>query len=42
VLSLNDPTPASIAAVEDAFSRLQGLDERIHLHVLSAEAVADI
>ena len=42
VVSLNDPTPASVAAVEDAFSRLQGLDERVHLHVLAAEAVAGI
>jgi hypothetical protein len=42
VVSLNDPTPPSVTVIEDAFSRLQGLDERIHLHVLPAEAVAGI
>lgn len=42
VVSLNDPTPVSVTAIEDAFSRMRGLDERIHLHVLPAEAVARI
>jgi hypothetical protein len=42
VVSLNDPTPVSVTAIEDAFSRLQGLDDRIHLHVLATEAVARI
>lgn len=34
VVTLNEPTPDSVAAMEDAFARLPGLDDRVHLHVV--------
>ena len=39
VVTLDEPTPDSVAAMEDAFARLPGLDERVHLHVVRTDLV---
>lgn len=39
VVTLDNPTPDSVAAVEDAFARLPGLDDRVHLHVVPTDLV---
>lgn len=35
-------TPESVAAIDTAFTALKRLDERVHLHILPAEAVAEV
>ena len=39
VVALNEPMPVSVAAMEDAFGRLPGLDDRVHLHVVRTDLV---
>jgi hypothetical protein len=39
VVALNEPMPDTVAAMEDAFARLPGLDDRVHLHVVRTDLV---
>jgi hypothetical protein len=39
VVTLDDPTSDSAAPIEDAFARLPGLDDRVHLHVVRTDLV---
>lgn len=42
VVALKDPTPESVSAIESAFARLPRRDDRVHLHVLPTESLADV
>jgi hypothetical protein len=42
VVALEGPTPETAAAIEQTFLGLRGLDDRVHLHVLPAEALTGI
>ena len=42
VVALEAPTPVAAAAIEQTFLGLRGLDDRVHLHVLPAEALTGI
>jgi hypothetical protein len=39
VVTLDEPTPESVADIEGAFARLPDLDDRVHLHVVPTTAV---
>jgi hypothetical protein len=40
VVALGDSTPETVAAIQALFAALPGLDDRVHLHLLPAEALA--
>jgi hypothetical protein len=42
VVPLRRGTPEAVSAIEDAFAGLVGLDDRVHLHIVSIEALGDI